>query len=114
MLCQSRQIKKRKIMETEYLGNVTDLILILLRGIAVGDYEVLTDERNTKYVAIQCKDWPEHKDMIKTSLIDRLQYELYGEFPLSADNQSDWDRNISKALNLGDTYRNIIYNGGKL
>lgn len=34
------------------------------------------------------------------SIESRLQFELFGEYPLSEGNQQDWDRNIKGAFNF--------------
>lgn len=93
------------------MKNVTDYILILLRGIAKGDTEILTDDRNEDYVAVQCANFNEYKDWHKADIIERLQYELYGEFPLSYVNQVDWDMNVEPAFKLNDIYRRKVGNG---
>lgn len=75
-------------------------LFVLLRAIAKGEKSVLMHNDYDTYIAFQCKGWKEYKDWHEVSIISRLQYELYGEYPLSPANQSDWDINISKALKL--------------
>lgn len=94
------------------MKNVPDLEnkLILFRGIAKGDATVLVSKEGD-YVAAQCKSFKGYEDYSEMDIIGRLQYEMFGEFPLSPTNQTDWDNNISKALNLSDTYRKKVYHG---
>jgi len=73
---------------------------ILLRGITHGQTEVLQN-LDGSYSSIQIKGTCiEEVGAESRSIISRLQFELYGEYPLDEKNQSDWDRNISKAFNF--------------
>ncbi len=47
------------------------------------------------------------------SIESRIKYEIYGEFPLSDSNQSDWDDNIEATFSLNNYYRNRKHSGLK-
>lgn len=79
-----------------------DNLLIVLRGIAHGHKTIFADE-NDAYISKQCdtfqtKSWVEGKE--EKSIESRLKYELYGEYPLSENNELDWLKNIKPAFNF--------------
>lgn len=68
----------------------------LLRGLSEGHENVfLTDDG--RYIF--CRGYvPENaKEM---TIESRIQFEIYGEYPLSPDNQIEWDGRVRKAFNF--------------
>ena len=77
---------------------------ILLRGIASGDTTVLKSPKGD-YIANQCKGSSlVPKDSVELSIEACLQFELYGEYPLSDCNQRDFDQKVRGAFKLPVKY----------
>lgn len=73
---------------------------ILLRCLGAGDTDVF-ESPNGDYYAIQCKDSSILPEGCKQrNIISRLQYEIYGEYPLSQTDHDDWNLRVSKAFNI--------------
>jgi len=78
---------------------------ILLRGIAGGDTKVFETPKGD-YIAYQCKGTNlVPKDSVEHTIESRLQFELYGEYPLSERNLLDYYQKIRGAFKLP-----VIYN----
>jgi len=68
-------------------------LLIVLRGISKGDKTIFQQE-NGNYVAKQVDNFQTHslhEGCEERNIESRLQFELYGEYPLSPANKSDWE-----------------------
>lgn len=72
----------------------------LLRGIASGDTIVFETPKG-EYISEQCKGTSlVPKGSIEHTIESRLQFELYGEYPLSVANQLDFDQKVRAAFKL--------------
>lgn len=77
---------------------------ILLRCLASGDTIVFETPKGD-YIAYQCKGTTlVPKGSVERTVESRLQFELYGEYPLSERNQLDFDQKIRGAFNLPVKY----------
>ena len=77
-------------------------IKILLRSLRKGETMILETPEG-EYISYQCKNTslaPE--GCVEKTIESRLQFELYGEYPLSPLDQTDFDCNIKPLL-----FRNI-------
>ena len=73
---------------------------ILLRCLAKGD-KTIFETPSGEYMAIQMKGhfaMPEGTE--ERDIVGRIQYEIFGEYPLSENKQGDWDRNIKGAFKI--------------
>lgn len=66
-------------------------ILTILRGIAAGN-KVVFEDKNGNYSLIKCKGFESRE------IEGRLQFELYGEYPLSENNGNDYKKNVRPSL----------------
>ncbi len=83
---------KTKI-EKEQKVTTGENIQTLLRCLKAG-YNTVFETPKGEYVSIQCKNFDENKGLPERSIESRLQYELYGEWPLSDKDELDWIKNI--------------------
>jgi hypothetical protein len=76
-----------------------DNFQVLLRGLEAGDTIVLETPKG-KYIAEQCKgkETLVPKGSVEKTIESRLQYEIYGEYPLSQKNKLDWNNNVKGAF----------------
>ena len=68
-------------------------LLIVLRGISKGDKTIFQGEKGN-YVAKQVDNFQTHslhEECEERDIKSRLQFELYGEYPLSTANILDWE-----------------------
>ena len=78
-------------------------LLLILRSLSCG-CDVIIETPSGKYISPFAKQFnggilvPEGS--LFRDLESRLQFELYGEFPLSENNQQDWDDSIRDAFNF--------------
>jgi len=81
---------------------------ILLRCLGAGDTMIFETPKG-KYVAYQCKGTSLiPKGSVEKTIDSRLQFELYGEYPLSEKNQIDYDTKLRKAFNLSINDRSLM------
>lgn len=85
-------------------------LLTILRGISAGHKTIFVD-KDGNYISkqidcFQTRGWL--KDCEEKDIEGRLQFELYGEYPLSPSNKSDYDLNIRKAFILPVVENNLV------
>lgn len=71
-------------------------LLVLLRSISVGFKAVYELENGDLYSILASR--PPNSEV--RTVESRLQFELYGEYPLSDSNQGDWDRLVKHSFKL--------------
>ena len=77
-------------------------LLIILRAISAGENTIF-ENSNGEYVSKQTDDFQTHslhKGCTEYSIESRLQFELYGEYPLSEKSLLDYEKNVRPAIKL--------------
>lgn len=72
---------------------MNEQLLILLRCLGKGDKQILLQPDGT-YANIEVAHWQGYEKARVVSIESQLQYELFGEHPLSGQNVDDWDLRI--------------------
>ena len=75
-------------------------LLTVLRGISVGHKTVFEDKKGN-YISKQVDNFQTlslHEGCQEKDIESRLQYELYGEYPLSPLNELDYIKNVKPAI----------------
>jgi len=72
-------------------------LLVILRCLNA-NYKTVLQNSDGKIISPEIKNWKEAKDYEEHDIISRLQFELYGEYPLSESNQTDFDKNVRGAF----------------
>lgn len=75
-------------------------LLVILRGISVGHQTIFQDKKGN-YVSKQVDNFQTHslhKGCEEKDIEGRLQYELYGEYPLSPLNELDYLKNVKPSF----------------
>lgn len=75
-------------------------LLIVLRGIAAG-HKTIFEDKDGKYISKQVDNFQTHsfhEGCEERDIESRLQFELYGEYPLSPSAELDYLKNVKPAF----------------
>ncbi len=77
-------------------------LLVILRSITAG-YKTIFENKDGEYISKQVDHFQTHsmhEGMEEKDIESRLQFELYGEYPLSPGNEHDWLTNVRPAFKM--------------